>query len=152
MKKYPEPKRFYPKNPHKYIGKTDVIIARSQLETKFMLKFDNDPRIKFWNSEDICVNYYITSQDKDGKWNLIDPKPHRYFVDLWCETINGEKYLIEVKPYSQTHKPRASSKKSDKTILNEALTWAKNDSKWRAARKFCEEKGWNFRIFTERDL
>jgi len=91
MKKYPKPQKFIPRNPHKYIGDVNRIIARSGLEISYMRFFDSSNNIVAWNSEEIVVNYL----------NPFDNKLHRYFVDFWAQTKNGDKFLIEIKPHSQ---------------------------------------------------
>lgn len=80
---------------------------------------------------------------------------HRYFVDLFIEFQNGQKFLVEIKPYSETVEPKKPSKKTQKAILNyqKALqTFAVNSAKWEACRQFCSEKGLKFIILTEREL
>jgi hypothetical protein len=32
------------------------------------------------------------------------------------------------------------------------MTWGVNDAKWKAAREYCDKKGWSFEIFTEKEL
>jgi len=150
--KYPKPFKYNVINKHKYIGDVNNVVGRSMLEKKYMLQLDTNPQIKFWNSEEISIPYYITIQRPDGKYELLDNKPHRYFLDFYVETIQGNKFLVEVKPYSQTHKPRNSAKKNSKTLLNEHLVFAKNDSKWRAAKRYAEENHMSFIILTERDI
>ena len=34
----------------------------------------------------------------------------------------------------------------------ETLTYAKNQAKWEAARKYCDKNGWEFKILTEYEL
>jgi hypothetical protein len=48
--------------------------------------------------------------------------------------------------------PKKTGKKSDKTFLNEVLTYEKNKAKWNAAKKWCQDKGLSFMILTEYEL
>jgi hypothetical protein len=150
-KGFPKITKFIPLNPKKYLGDYKNILMRSSWELNYAKKLDNDPRVKFWNSEEICIPYIITTE-VNGKRQLLDKKPHRYYPDFYVETIKGEKFLIEIKPYSQTHKPRNSAKKTQRTLLNEHLTYAKNESKWLAAEEFAKRNNMKFIILTERDL
>lgn len=66
--------------------------------------------------------------------------------------------MIEIKPKAQTMPPDPSKKNATKTgrtsrrYLREAATYAINEAKWKAAREFCADKGWDFEIFTEKEL
>lgn len=141
-KSYPKPQKFIPKNPSKYIGDYRNIISRSGLETKFFLMCDNNPSIVKWNSEDVVIPYV----------SPLDNKPHRYFIDLYVENNKGEKFLVEIKPYSQTLPPKKTAKKRQRTLLNEVQTYMVNDAKWQAAKSFAEKNGCKFVIMTERDI
>jgi hypothetical protein len=70
------------------------------------------------------------SKDKDGK---------------------TRKHLVEVKPEYQTRPPKVQQRITPK-YLNEVKTWGVNEAKWDAAKDFCEDKGWQFHIITEKDL
>ncbi len=139
---YPKPQLFRPKNPHKYIGDVNRIVSRSGLETKFFLMCDNNPQIVKWGSEEIHC-YYISP---------LDNKPHRYFIDLFIQNDKGDKYLVEIKPYSQTIPPRKTQGKREKTLLNEVKTYAVNKAKWDAARDMGLKNNMKFIILTEKDL
>ena len=43
-------------------------------------------------------------------------------------------------------------KKMSKKYLTEIKNWGINDSKWKAAKEFCRDRGWSFYIFTEKEL
>jgi hypothetical protein len=32
------------------------------------------------------------------------------------------------------------------------LTWGKNEAKWKAAREYAKDRGWEFVILTEKEL
>jgi hypothetical protein len=129
------------RNPQKYKGDPTQIVYRSSYELNFMMRLDRSEDVKAWSSESVIVPY--TSP--------IDGRFHRYFVDMWVEKKNGEKYLIEIKPHAQTVKPVKGNKK-EKTFLNEVKTWAVNEKKWESAKRFCDKRGWHFVILTEKEL
>lgn len=139
---YPKPQKFIPRNPSKYVGDVNQIIARSNLEFRYFQLCDTSNKIKKWNSEDWVVPYI----------SPVDGKPHRYFVDLYIEKTDGKKFLIEIKPLSQTKPPRKTAKKRQKTLINEARTWAVNEAKWEYAEAFAKKHGMEFVIMTEKDL
>ena len=62
-----------------------------------------------------------------------------------------KKYLIEIKPYKQTLPPIKPSRQTKK-YLYEAYEYAKNQSKWEAAREYCKDRGWIFKVITEYEL
>ena len=43
-------------------------------------------------------------------------------------------------------------KRKTKKFLQEAATYAVNQEKWRAADIFCQERGWEFKLVTEKHL
>jgi hypothetical protein len=68
-------------------------------------------------------------------------------------TSNGVvRMMVEVKPYSQTIQPKKTKGKREQTFLMEVETYTKNEAKWKAARHYCNERGWLFRIVTEKEL
>ena len=142
MRAYPKPQLFKPKNPQKYIGDVNNVVARSGLELKFFLMCDNNPSIKKWGSEEIFVPYI----------SPLDNKPHRYFIDLYIENSNGERFLVEIKPHSQTTPPRKTQGKREKTLLNEIKTYSVNEAKWKYASAHALKNGCKFIILTEKDL
>ena len=36
--------------------------------------------------------------------------------------------------------------------MNEVYTWGVNQAKWKAAQDFCDDRLWEFKIFTEKEL
>jgi hypothetical protein len=135
--------RYLPENPKKYAGDSSNIIYRSSWERRFMVYCDKTPSIISWASEELHVPYL----------SPIDKKMHRYYPDfiIKIKTDAGEKIsMIEVKPNRETRPPR--KKKNQKRYLQEIKTWGVNEAKWRAAKKYCELKGWDFKIITEKHL
>ena len=62
-----------------------------------------------------------------------------------------KKYLIEIKPYKQTLPPIKPSRQTKK-YLYEAYEYAKNQAKWKVAKEFCEDRQWEFKVLTEKEL
>ena len=62
-----------------------------------------------------------------------------------------KRQIIEVKPKKQTQPPNEKNKKTA-AYRNAALTYAKNQTKWSAAREYCEDRQMNFLILTEDHL
>ena len=137
--------KYRPKNASKYAGDPTKVIYRSLWERRFMVFCDNNESIKAWGSEEIVIPYM----------SPIDGKIHRYFVDFIVELINknGKKevVLIEVKPKAQCKAPEKKNKVT-RRYLREVKTWGVNSAKWRAAREFAENRGWEFKIMTEDEL
>ena len=137
--------RFQPKNPQKYKGDPTKIIYRSSWELRFMKYLDENANIIQWASEELHIPY---KSPLDGKW-------HRYFPDFYVEARSPDgsvkKMLLEVKPAAQT-KPPTTPKRRTKRYISEVMTYGVNEAKWKAAKEFCDEKGWEFRIITEAEL
>ena len=136
---------FSPKFPKKYIGDPTNIVFRSGWERRVMQSLDENTNVLRWASEEIIVPYI----------SPIDNRPHRYFVDFYVEAraIDGsvKKMLLEVKPAAQTQPPK-SPKRRTKRYISEVMTYGVNEAKWKAAREYCKDKGWEFRIITEAEL
>jgi hypothetical protein len=143
--------RFRPKNPAKYKGDPSKIIYRSMWEFKFFRHIDVHPDVLWWQSEEVIVPYY----------SPIDGKRHRYYPDviIHTKTPNGgtKTTMIEIKPKAQTRPPDIKNKKTangrvSRRYLNEVKAWGTNEAKWKAARAYCAQKGWEFQIYTEDQL
>ena len=100
-----------------------------------MVYCDTNEKILEWASEEKCVAYR----------SPIDGKVHRYFPDfiIKVKEENGsiKKYVIEIKPKRQT-----------KGYIYEAYEYAKNQAKWAAAREWCADRGYEFKVITEDEL
>jgi len=134
---------FKPKNPKKYKGDPNNIVYRSSWELRVMKWLDEHPNIVWWASEELPIPYV----------SPVDNKVHRYFPDFVARVrqADGEvTVVLEVKPYKQTQKP--TQKRQTKRFLQEVVTYAVNQEKWRAADLFCKEHGWQFKILTEKEL
>ncbi len=137
--------KYKPLCPYKYKGDPTKIIYRSLWERKFMQYCDSNTNILEWGSEEMYVWYR----------SPIDNRPHRYFPDFYIKAreSNGQvkKYIIEVKPQRQT-KPPAKPKRQTRGYLREAFEYAKNQAKWKAANEWCLDRGFEFKVLTEREL
>lgn len=134
---------FKPKNPAKYKGDPNNIVYRSSWELRVMKWLDEHPNIIWWASEELPIPYV----------SPVDNKVHRYFPDFIAKVKQAGKettMILEVKPYKQTQKP--TQKRQTKRFLQEVVTYAVNQEKWRAADLFCKEHGWQFKILTEKEL
>ena len=131
--------------PYKYKGDPTKVIYRSLWELKFMKYCDSNTNILEWGSEEMYVWYR----------SPVDNRPHRYFPDFYIKAkeSNGQikKYIIEVKPQRQT-KPPAKPKRQTRGYLREAYEYAKNRAKWKAANEWCLDRGFEFKILTEKEL
>lgn len=105
-----------------------------------MMKLDNDPNIIEWSSEEIAVPYQ----------SPLDNNIHRYFPDFRVKDNTGHTYLVEIKPAKETVQP--VHKSTMRRFLKESATFAINLKKWEAARRYCEQRGWSFKILTEIEL
>ena len=137
--------KYYPSFPRKYKGDPTNIIYRSLWERKFMVYCDKNQNILEWASEEIAIPYR----------SPIDNRVHRYFPDFYMKVkeTNGKikNYVIEVKPAKQT-KPPAKPKRQTKGYIREAFEYARNQAKWKAAREFCADRMWEFKVITESEL
>lgn len=143
-KSYPEPRPWRPKNPEKYAGDAGNIWVRSSWELKVYKWMDSNPNVISWSSEEIAIPYF---SPVDNKW-------HRYFPDVLAKIRSKDKvqtYLVEIKPYNQTIEPKVK-KRVTKTYINEVCTWGINSAKWKAAREYCLDRKWEFKLLTEKDI
>ena len=137
--------KFSPSHPRKYKGDPTRIVYRSLWERKFMRYCDSNERILKWSSEEIVIPYK----------SPIDNKYHRYFPDFYIKYVdkNGKvkESLIEIKPAKQVREPK-KQKARTKQYVAEVYEYAKNQAKWKAAKDYCDDRLWEFQIFTEKEL
>lgn len=135
---------FRPNNPAKYDGDPTNIVYRSSLELRFMQYLDSTPAVVKWQSEEFFIPYFDPSTNK----------PRRYFVDFLVVVKQGDKtltQLVEIKPHNQTLPPKPPAKRT-RRFIHEVLTYGTNQAKWNAATEYCLDRGWKFKIITEKDL
>ena len=137
--------KYSPKFPKKYKGNPCEIYYRSSWERRFMVYCDTTENIIEWQSEEKAIPYK----------SPIDNRVHRYFPDFLIKVKESDgsikKYMIEIKPLKQTLPP-PKQKRQTKKYLYETYEYAKNQAKWEAAREWCSDNGYTFKVFTEKDL
>ena len=110
-----------------------------------MVYCDTNNTILEWSSEETVIRYY----------DPISKKVRRYFPDfaIKVKEENGsiKKYVIEIKPKRQTLPP-PKPKRQTKGYIYEAYEYAKNQAKWEAAREWCADRGYEFKVLTESEL
>lgn len=136
---------FKPRNPKKYKGNPGNIVYRSHWEFMFMHYCDTHPDIIEWQSEELVILYR----------SPIDGQCHRYFPDFKIVAKDklgkSRTMIIEIKPKCETVPP-TKPEKPTRRYINEVATYAVNVNKWDAAREYCKNRGWDFRILTEKEL
>ena len=137
--------KYRPNNPLKYRGDYRNIIYRSLWELKFMKYCDSNQNILEWGSEEFWLPYR----------SPLDNKVHRYFPDFYIKvretTGKINKMVIEVKPKSQCIEPKRPKKKT-RGYIYEVREYARNQAKWKAAKSYCLDRGYEFKILTENEL
>jgi len=151
-------------NPPKYLGDPTCIYFRSSWEYKLYFFLDNNPRVLKWNVEGVTIPYEIM---ENQKWTT-----NRYYPDAYCEILKLDgsisKVVIEIKPwneYSPGSKkgtetentpllppipPQSKTLKALENYEYKLKTFQKNILKWKAAKNFCDKKGLEFYVLTER--
>ena len=132
-------RKYKPIFPEKYAGDPTNIIMRSSWETKFAIWCDTNPSIIKWSSEQTIIPYV----------SPLDNRVHRYFVDFKIQT-RGKTYLIEIKPEAQTRPPKQTKK--TQRFLMEASTYMVNQAKWTYAKRYAQDRNWEFVVLTEKHL
>lgn len=137
--------KYTPKNKSKYRGNVNNIVWRSTWELKFLRYLDEHPDIIEFGSEEVVIPYV----------SPIDGKYHRYFVDFYFKVRTKDniikKYLIEIKPHSQTLEPKRP-KRITESYVNNVKTYLVNSAKWNAAKKFAQTHDMTFLVITEKQL
>jgi hypothetical protein len=129
------------KNKSKYIGK-NTPVYRSEWERVYMGYLDNSDVVVRWGSESIAIPYR-------------DPhtlKMRKYYIDFVVVLRSGRRILVEIKPFSQTKPPRKTKNKKRSTIIYEERMYKNNQAKWSSAVKYCQSRGWEFKVITEKNF
>jgi len=133
--------KFRPKNKDKYVGDVDAVTYRSLWERNTFRWLDDNDDVVGWNSEEVVIPYICAT----------DGKRHKYHIDLWIKMKDGKTYLVEIKPKSQTKPPKKPTRRT-RRYIKETMTYAKNQSKWKAANEFAKDNGVSFQVWTEETL
>ncbi len=138
--------KYKPRNTKKYKGDPTGIIYRSLWERKFMEYCDLTENISQWQSEEFWIPYK----------NPLDNRTHRYFPDFFIKYKDAKgktrNVVIEVKPKKQLKEPKRNPKKRTKAWAYEVQTWVVNQAKWEAAKSYCNDRKYEFKIMTEKEL
>lgn len=140
-------------NSDKYIG-TLPILYRSSWEFAFCKWCDTNEKVKRWSAEGLEIPYQILNKEQKLE-------NHRYYPDFYVEMTQNddlekyERYLIEIKPKSETQPPKQPQKQTLKMLENYEYalkTYRKNLHKWAFTKEWCERRNIKFVIITEDDL
>jgi len=138
--------KFRPENPKKYKGDPTNIVYRSLWERKFMRYCDLNENVNQWQSEEFWIPYR----------SPLDGKVHRYFPDFFVrykdKNGNTRTVVIEIKPKKEVEMPEQNPKRRTKAWAYKVQMWVKNQAKWEAAKEYCADRNYEFRIMTEEDL
>lgn len=134
---------YYPIHECKKYSGSGPIIYRSSWEKLFCDFCEKSKEIVSWSSESVAIPYFDT----------ISETKKRYFPDFLVKTKSGLTILIEVKPESHlkfpTEPKRLGTKKHERFIKLSKIVQT-NLNKFKQAMIFCADKGWVFRIITEK--
>jgi len=137
--------KYKPEYPKKYKGDPNNIICRSSWERVFCRYCDRNRNILEYSSEEVIIPYR----------SPVDNKYHRYFPDFYIKIkeSNGKikKMIIEIKPFKQCIEPKVKQRKT-KGYIYEVVEYAKNQAKWNAAKEWCLDRNYEFKVLTENEL
>jgi hypothetical protein len=127
------------KNAEKYMGNHKPRY-RSGWEFTFMTFCDNNKSVLKWASESIAIPYM----------NPITGKRSNYIPDFFIVYQNkfGKQIaeMVEIKPKKQSLIESRVASARDRAVV------AVNHAKWAAARAYCIQNHFTFRVITEDDL
>jgi hypothetical protein len=110
-----------------------------------MKYLDKQPNVLEWASENVIIPYY----------NPVEKKTRRYIVDFYVKVRTTEgfikKYIIEIKPLNQCNPPK-KQKRTSNGYRSALKAYIRNQSKWKAAKKWADRRGWEFIVITEKEL
>ena len=127
------------KNPAKYVGKTTPRY-RSGWEHAFMRFCDTNDNILQWASESINIPY---RNPITGKQSIYVPD---FFITYRTKNNTMIAELVEIKPKKQSIIESKAMSMRDRAVV------AVNHAKWAAAKAYCGQQGYTFRVITEEDL
>lgn len=158
---------FVPENKDKVIklNSEGGVYYRSSLEKKFMIWLDNQEKITKWGAECLKIPYQLTHYKKDGDIQL---KNHIYYPDFYYEMRLSDgtlrQVVVEVKPMKEyqmvvnLQEGKLESPKNKTTLKKlknleyDVKMARKNKQKWESMIKFCDMKGFEFIVVTEKHL
>lgn len=150
---------FVPTNRDKVIklNSQGGLYYRSGLERKMMVYLDNNSKIINWGAEHLKIPY--TKTEWVSELQEYKTTEHTYYPDFYYELKREDgslsKVVAEVKPYSETIEPVLKQNPTAKQLKNLEYSikmYNKNLSKWTYMIEYCERKGFEFIIITEKIL
>lgn len=118
---------------------------KSMLERIAFRYADINPKVKYFSIEPFNIPYI----------KPLDNRAHRYYIDMYIEFVNGQKFIVEIKSKGETirpSKPRVFNAKSAQRYKEAVETYIVNQAKWNSAKEFAKSKGLQFIILTEDQL
>ena len=118
---------------------------KSSLELKTLRYCDYNKHVIRYSLEPFSIKYVKPT----------DGKIHSYFIDFFIEFSNKKKFLVEIKPKSQTVPPKKPKNASEKSIYRYQCalqTFAINQAKWNAAKEFATSKEMSFIVLTDEEI
>ena len=107
---------------------------------------DSNEKVLWWQSEEKRIPYY----------DPIAKRRRTYYPDflLARECHDGiiRETLVEVKPARQVKGPSQNPRRRSKAWLKEVYQYTTNMAKWKAAAEWCEDRGIDFQLITEKEL
>ena len=79
-----------------------------------------------------------------------DPEENRKLQEEF-KNNNADRVKSNERPETVETKPK-KPKRQTKSYLREVYEYAKNQAKWKAAKEFCEDRLWEFKVMTENEL
>jgi hypothetical protein len=138
--------RFRPQNPKKYGGDPTNIVYRSSYELKFMQYCDLTESVISYQSEEFWIPYR----------SPLDGKTHRYFPDFFLKYKDKDgkirNLVVEIKPAKDLKEPQTNPTRRTKSWAYSVKMWAINQAKWEAAKEWCADHNYEFKIMTEKEL
>lgn len=131
MKRFPDPVKYKPIFPNKYVGNINEIVMRSSWESHLAFWLDKTPSVLKWGSEIKAIPYYSTTEQRI----------RNYYPDFWAliKQADGteKRFIVEIKPQVQVMPPKPS--RNQKKYVESLMTWQKNQDKWKAAREYANK-------------
>jgi len=130
---------YTPRNPDKYIGNHKPRY-RSSWEMTMMMFLDTNKNITHWASESISIPY---KHPFTGKMSIYVPD---FFVVYENKYKKRVAEIVEVKPRKQSLIESKAASAKDRMVV------AINHAKWNAAKIYCKNNGFIFRVITETEI
>jgi len=138
--------KYRPHNPQKYGGDVSNIVYRSSYELKFMQYCDLTESVNSWKSEEFWIPYR----------SPLDGKTHRYFPDFFLKYKDKDgktrNMVVEIKPAKDLKEPQTNPTRRTKSWAYSVKMWTINQAKWAAAKEWCADHNYEFKIMTEKEL